>query len=211
MPSNNYHGIFGYTDDNWVLAPSLGSLQDMLTTCENYAKCHNLKFSTDPDPVKCKTKLMAFMKRPRQLPNLILCGVSLPWVNKIKHLGNIITNTMDGYQMDTKVKLAKYVDRCNSLNQEFHYAHPFTMIKLNSIYNSHHTGSQLWDLGSREVEKLVSSYNKSIKIMFDLPWSTHRYFIEPLSQEPHLLKQLYIHFGNRELREDTFENSVETV
>ena len=80
---NNYHGIFGYSDDNWLLAPSLGSLQDMLTTCENYAKCHNLKFSTDPDPVKCKTKLMAFMKRPRQLPNLILCGVSLPWVNKI--------------------------------------------------------------------------------------------------------------------------------
>ena len=188
---NSYHGIFGYSDDNWLLAPSLASLQDMLNTCEEYAMDHNLKFSTDPDPVRCKTKLMAFMRRPRQLPNLILCGVPLPWVNNIKHLGNSITNTIDGNQMDTKVKLAKYVDRCNSLNQEFHYAHPFTKVKLNNIYNSHYTGSQLWDLGSREMEKLVSTYNKSVKIMFNLPWSTHRYFIEPLSQEPHVLKQLY--------------------
>ena len=188
---NSYHGIFGYSDDNWLLAPSLASLQDMLRTCEDYARNHNLKFSTDPDPVKCKTKLMAFTRRPRQLPNLILCGVPLPWVNSIKHLGNTITNTMDGNQMDTKVKLAKYVDKCNSLNQEFHYAHPLTKVKLNSIYNSHFTGSQLWDLGSREMEKLVSTYNKSVKIMFNLPWPTHRYFIEPLSKEPHILKQLY--------------------
>ena len=27
-----YHGIFGYSDDNWLLAPSLGALQDMLKT-----------------------------------------------------------------------------------------------------------------------------------------------------------------------------------
>ena len=27
---NNYHGIFGYSDDNWLLAPSISALQDML-------------------------------------------------------------------------------------------------------------------------------------------------------------------------------------
>ena len=43
-----YHGIFGYSDDNWLLAPSLAALQDMLKTCEEYAEGHNLKFSTDP-------------------------------------------------------------------------------------------------------------------------------------------------------------------
>ena len=30
----SYSGIFGYSDDNWLLAPSLNALQDMLTTCE---------------------------------------------------------------------------------------------------------------------------------------------------------------------------------
>ena len=40
---HNYHGIFRYSDDNWVLAPSLTSLQDMLNTCEEYAASHNLQ------------------------------------------------------------------------------------------------------------------------------------------------------------------------
>ena len=26
---DEYHGIFGYSDDNWLLAPSLAALQDM--------------------------------------------------------------------------------------------------------------------------------------------------------------------------------------
>ena len=30
----NYHGIFGYSDDNWLLAPSLAALQNMLKSCE---------------------------------------------------------------------------------------------------------------------------------------------------------------------------------
>ena len=58
-----YHGIFGYSDDNWLLAPSLSALQDMLITCEEYAASHNLKFSTHVDPEKSKTKLMAFFKK----------------------------------------------------------------------------------------------------------------------------------------------------
>ena len=48
-----FRGIFGYSDDNWLLAPSLPALQDMLQTCQEYAETHNLKFSTDPDPKKC--------------------------------------------------------------------------------------------------------------------------------------------------------------
>ena len=32
-----YRGIFGYSDDNWVLAPSLSALQDILKTCEEFA------------------------------------------------------------------------------------------------------------------------------------------------------------------------------
>ena len=71
---DQYHGIFGYSDDNWILAPSLGALQDMLQTCEEYAATHNLRFSTDTNPNKCKTKLLAFLRKPRPLPSLSLCG-----------------------------------------------------------------------------------------------------------------------------------------
>ena len=183
---NSYHGILGYSDDNWLLAPSLSALQDMLATCEEYASTHNLKFSTDTNPVKCKTKLMAFMKKPRELPSLELCGNPLPWVDRVKHLGNTISNVINGNQLDTKIKACKYIDKNNSLCQEFYFAHPRTKLEINNIYNSHFTGSQLWDLGSKEVEKLESTYNRSVKIMVDLPWATHRYLIAPLTERPHL-------------------------
>ena len=77
-----YHGIFGYSDDNMLLAPSEYALQKMLEICEKFAAEHNLKFSTDQDPIKCKTKCIAFMKRPRQLSDLELCGNNLPWVSQ---------------------------------------------------------------------------------------------------------------------------------
>ena len=136
-----YRGIFGYSDDNWVLAPSLSALQDILRTCEEFAASHNLKFSTDPDPVKCKTKCMAFLSKPRALPDMYLCGNPLPWVSSLKHLGTMVTNTIDGCQQDMRQKNARYIDKNCTLDQEFYFAHPSVKLKLNTIYNSHFYGS----------------------------------------------------------------------
>ena len=82
--NGSYMGHFGYSDDNICIAPSLKALQDMLKICEDFALSHNLKFSTHPDPPKCKTKTMAFVRRPRPLPNLLLCGNPLPCRNRNK-------------------------------------------------------------------------------------------------------------------------------
>ena len=76
--NGNFFGILGYSDDNFLLAPSLHALQQMLLICENYADSHDLKFSTDPDPKKCKTKCIAFLKKRRELPKLKLCETDLP-------------------------------------------------------------------------------------------------------------------------------------
>ena len=89
-----------------------------------------------------------------------------------------------------KVKRAKYIDKNNTLCQELYFAHPQSKFKVNNIYNSHFTGSQLWDLGGREMEKLESTYNRSVKIMFNLPWATHRKLIEPLTGAAHIRRTL---------------------
>ena len=68
--------------------------------------------------------------------------------------------------------------------------HPKAKSTLNNIYNGHYTGSQLWKMGSREYEKVLSTYNKSVKIMFDLPWATHRSLIEPLTGTQHVSRML---------------------
>ena len=106
-----YCGMFGNSDDNWALAPSLESLQKILNTCQEYAESHNLKFSTDINPTKCKTKYMAFLRSPRPLPWLSLCGNSQPWIQKLKHLGNCVENKITGGQLDNKVKNAIYIQK----------------------------------------------------------------------------------------------------
>ena len=113
---------------------------------------------------------MAFMRKPVPLPSLSLCGNTLPWVDKIKHLGNTISNVLDGNQMIMKVKTAQFIDKSNSLSQEFFFAHPQVQFKINTIYNSHFTGSQLWKFDSKGMMKLESSYNRSIEVIFCLPW-----------------------------------------
>ena len=189
-----YRGIFGYSDDNWVMAPSLSALQDILKTCEEYAESHNLKFSTDLDPKKCKTKCLAFLTKPRELPKMYLCGNPLPWVDSLKHLGNMVSNKIDGGQLDMKCKMAKYTEKNCSLIQEFNFTHPSTKITLNTIYNGHFSGSQIWNLFSKGAVQFESTYNRSVKIMADLPFQTHRYLIEPLTGTRHLKIKLIRNF-----------------
>ena len=97
--NGEYCGISGYSDDNFLLAPSLHGLQEMLQICEKYANDHNLKFSTDPNPKKCKTKCIAFMKKKKDLPGLRLCGNNLPWVESRKHLGVNLNDQSDGFKV----------------------------------------------------------------------------------------------------------------
>ena len=73
---------------------------------------------------------------------MFLCCNSLPWVDSLVHLGTTVTNKIYGCQQDIKQKIARYIDKNWSLNQEFSFAHPSTKIKLNNIYNCHFSGSQ---------------------------------------------------------------------
>ena len=192
--NGDFFGILGYSDDNLLLAPSLHALQEMVTICESYAASHCLKFSTDPIPTKCKTKCLAFLKKKRELPNIKLCGNDLPWVSSGNHLGNILDNKIDGMLHDILVKRGRYVARNNELNQEFHYCHPHTKFQLNEIYNSSFYGSPLWDLFSRESEMLENSWNTSFRIMFNLSYRTHRFFVESISRKLHVKKVLLKRF-----------------
>ena len=99
-----YYGIAGYADDNALLSPSLDGLQEMINTCDEYAKEHNLTFSTNENVNKSKTKCMAFLKKKRSLNNLKLRGHNLPWVSYVKHLGCKIENTPDGMKQDLRGK-----------------------------------------------------------------------------------------------------------
>ena len=203
--NNNFHGMFGYSDDNWVLAPSLDGLREMMKTIEDYCNLHNLRFSTDPNPRKCKTKCVAFLKKERDLPSIYLCGNPLPWVKEGIHLGNNFENQYNGMARDIKIKRVQYIDKNCELQQEFMFSHPSTRLQTNSIFNSHFTGSPVWDLFSPEARMLENTWNVSFRRMYDLPYQTHRYLVEPVSGQLHLKKVLikrFLSFINQIKRSD---------
>ena len=76
-------------------------LQEMLKTCEEFAKSYNLKFSIDVNPVKCKLNLWLLSEKKDPRPN------PLPWTDKCKHLGINIENKINGCEHDMKVKAAQ--------------------------------------------------------------------------------------------------------
>ena len=125
---------------------------------------------------------MAFLKKPRELQDMVLCGKPLPWVSSLVHLGTRVTNQIDGCQQDMKQKIPKYIDKNCTLLQEFSFAHPSAKITLNNIYNCHFSGSQVWNLFSQGAASFEGTFNRSIKIMAGLPYPTHRYLMEPLAE-----------------------------
>ena len=169
-------------------------LQEMLLTIENYCDQHNLKFSTDPRPEKCKTKCIAFLLKEKDLPDVNLCGNKLPWVKEGIHLGNYFENVYDGMTRDIRLKKVNFISKNFELLQEFYFAHPNTKLKTTVIYNYHFTGSPLWDLFCDEAKKLENSWNIYVRKAFDLPFTTHRYLIEAVSNHPHLKRILIIRF-----------------
>ena len=72
------------------------------------------------------------------------------------------------------------------MEQEFHFAHPTVKLNLNTIYNCHFSGSQVWNLFSQGARTLEGTYNRSVKIMAKLPYQTHGYFIEPIVEARHM-------------------------
>ena len=191
--NGDFVGVIVYADDIVLLSPTIDGLQEMVSTCQQYAKSHNLSFSTHDNPKKSKTKCMAFLKKKRTLRNITLADKKLPWISSIKHLGTTITDDLN-MNRDALEKRAQYVAKNNELMQEFHYAHPTTKVMVNNIFNTHFYGSPLWDLFSPSFVKLQKTWNVSHRIMFSLPRETHKYLIEPLSGQTHIVFSIWKRF-----------------
>ena len=179
---NYFSGLYGYADDLFLISPSRKGLQDMISIAETYADLHNIKFSTNPNPNKSKTKGIIFRNSNKNVEpeKIVLSGNSLPWIEGAKYLGNYVTNQINGLQKDIMQKRSKYIEKNTELLQQFNHVHPELLCKINNIYNTSFTGSVLWDFNSRNFTMMVNSWSVSVRYMWNLSYKTHRYFIEPL-------------------------------
>lgn len=63
-------------------------------------------------------------------------------------------------------------------------------MKLVSIFFTNLYRSNLWDLFRDSAERLCASWNIMVRYCFDIPWKSHRYFIETISCTTHLKLKL---------------------
>ena len=78
-----------------------------------------------------------------------------------------------------------------SQNIEFECLAIESQIKLLNIYNSHFTGSNLWEFESETVQQLINSWNVNIRIICKLPIETHKYIVERISECKHIKQKLF--------------------
>ena len=146
-----------------------------------------MKFGTNPEPSKSKTKCIIFLSKPKDhigVANITLDGVPLPWVRSVSHLGCTLDseNTM---KQDIALKHGRYVGKVNSLLQEIHFADKDIILKLLNTSTTSFYGSPLWDLYSASCDKLYKSWNVTMRNVLDVDRRTHRYFLHGLTEQVH--------------------------
>jgi hypothetical protein len=61
---------------------------------------------------------------------------------------------------------------------EFGFALPSQVLNAIKVYCAHFYGSPLWDLYGVMANQVYKSWNTTVKLVWDLPRSTHNYFVE---------------------------------
>ena len=123
----------------------------------------------------------------------MLNGDPLPWVGKVKHVGNILESD-NSFTQDCQIKRGQFIGRIHSLNQEFYCATSNVKSTMYSIFTLSFYGSPLWNLFGSEVERIYKSYNVAIRIAFKVNRTTRTFLIEPMTETYHPLTLLSSRF-----------------
>ena len=181
--NNQFYGCLGYADDLLLLSASRTGLQVMINKCAEFMKGKKLKFSTNVNPSKSKTKCVIFSKKAKDRINVLpvkLNGDDLPWVPEIKHLGNLLESN-NSMKRDVTVKRGKFIGKINALSQEFFFSSPEVFMRILNIYTVSFYGSGLWDMYSDECDRIFKAWNVAVRSAWKVPYTTHRYLIEGIS------------------------------
>ena len=183
-----FFGAMIFADDIFLLSASRNGLKAKVNLCQSFVEERNLKFGTNINPEKSKTKCIAFKKKMKpdfKPANIMLNGDRLPWVKQVKHLGHTL-QTDNSMRVDVAQKRGAFIGKINSLLQEFHFVNPDVVIKLMNTYATSVYGSNTWDIFSPDCEKLYTSFNVAIRQILNIERCSHKYLIEPLSKCHHL-------------------------
>ena len=175
-------GVVGYCDDLLLLAPNREAAQIMLKICEEFAEESNIKFSTDTDPTRSKSKVIYVTGTRVPTANkpaaLILCNRPLPFVERADHLG-IALHVSGELKQDCREKRAQFIDKSAKIRETFKFGHPAEQIFAVEKYcSSGLHGASLWDLTSREAQMIFGSWRTGHKLAWQVDRNCHNYLVQ---------------------------------
>ena len=189
-----FYGAIAYADDFALLAPSREALQSMIKIVEKFCSGRGITISTNPIVKKTKTKCICFNTKeaPRALK---LYNKPLPFVETWPHLGHTIC-VDETPTVDMELRCNQLIGKFHSLAQELGPQEPRVYMFLINVYLLSLYGSSLWDLSAVVTDKVNKTWNSLIRQVFNLPFQTHRYMLNSISDVKHLKVRLMNRFKN---------------
>ena len=162
-----YYGVICYADDILLLSPSIAGLRHMTDTCSKFASEFGMNFNCE------KSMCIRFGSRPCvDSPIIKINSQEIKWVNRIKHLGNIISYNLSE-EDDVSLKRRDLFTRVNTMLAVTPNAPEQVLMKIFSSKCCHFYGLQAWCLTDKYVEQFFTAWNRSVRHILQLHPSTH--------------------------------------
>ena len=78
------------------------------------------------------------------------------------------------------MKRAAFIKNSTDTRTTFSFALPAQVLNAIMVYSAHFYGAPLWDLYGEKANQVYKSWNTCVKLVWDLPRSTHNFFVEHL-------------------------------
>ena len=154
-----------YADDMVLLAPTPHGLQKMVDICAEYAEYHDILFNTKKSV--CMAIIPPLFKN-MTLPDIVLCGNVLGYVDKYKYLGFHLSkcpSKTDDLEVQQQYRLL--CCRANSLIRKFAMCSYSVKRYLYSTYCSNVYGVHLWhSYRSSVLRKFTVCFNNAARMFF---------------------------------------------
>ena len=180
-----YIGALSYADDITILSPSIGGLNEMLKICHIFAEKNSILFNSK------KTVCIKFGGNVVRNEEAYLNSQPLLWMDKVRHLGNIIDKDCNEVY-DCTLKKSMFIGYVNKLRSNFGKMQPSVLANLFKAYCCSFYGSQLWKFNSSGFDKICKSWNIAVRLILGLPYNAHTYLLGPLMGQIGIREQLYI-------------------
>ena len=167
--------VFVYADDIILLSPTRKAMQILLDSCESFGTEYDLLFNPD----KCEAILFGDGDVPLLLR---FCGAQLGAVNRVKHLGHVLTNTK--YIFEESSMITDMKCRTNGILCNFRFLSMDSRVKIFNANCSSYYGSQLLDLQNPAVNRLNVAWRVSSRRILGVNPRTHSNLL------PSLMKSL---------------------